>query len=118
MPTVSIIIPTFNRASFLAAAVESATAAASDAEVVLVDDGSTDNTPDVCRLLREIRYVRLPVNQGLSAARNAGIRLSSSEFVAFVDDDDLRLPGSINLQIQALRAAPDAALCYGRVLFA
>jgi len=117
MLTVSIIIPTFNRATFLAAAVESAKVAASDAEVILVDDGSTDNTPEVCRLLRDIRYVRLPANQGLSAARNAGIRLSSSEFVAFVDDDDLRLPGSINLQIQALRAAPNAALCYGRVLF-
>jgi len=118
MPTVSVIIPTFNRSSFLPAAVESAKHAASDFEIIVVDDGSTDNTAGVCDALTGVRYVRLPSNQGLAAARNAGIRASSTEFVAFVDDDDFRLPGSIDLQIRLLKATPDAALCYGRVLLA
>jgi glycosyltransferase involved in cell wall biosynthesis len=118
MVAVSVIIPTFNRSSFLPAAVESAKLAGSNLEIIVIDDGSTDDTAEVCRALAGIRYLRLPQNQGLAAARNAGIRLSSAEYIAFVDDDDRRLPGTIDLQVSALKAAPEAALCYGRVLVA
>jgi glycosyltransferase involved in cell wall biosynthesis len=116
--TTSVIIPTFNRAEFLPTAVESARQAGSNLEIIVIDDGSSDDTAAVCGGLEGIRYLRLPCNQGLAAARNAGIRASAAEFIAFLDDDDLRLPGSIDLQVQALRTAPDAGLCYGRVLVA
>jgi glycosyltransferase involved in cell wall biosynthesis len=116
MPTVSVIIPTYNRAAFLAGAVESARQAGTDLEIIIVDDASTDDTPEVCKELSGIRYIRLPHNQGLAAARNAGVLASSAEFVAFLDDDDLRLPHSIDFQMRALTAAPEAALVYGRVL--
>jgi glycosyltransferase involved in cell wall biosynthesis len=116
MPAVSFIIPTYNRPALLAGAVKSARQAGSDLEIIVVDDASTDDTPEVCKQLSGIRYIRLSHNQGLAAARNAGVLASSAEFVAFLDDDDLRLPHSINLQVRALRAAPEAALVYGRVL--
>src|SRR6185369_16143661 len=116
MPRVSVIIPTHNRAAFLPAAVDSARHAGSDLEVIVVDDDSTDETSEICQTLPEIRYIRLPRNVGLAGARNAGILASSAEFVAFLDDDDIRLPDSLDSQLRALDASPRAAFCYGRVL--
>ena len=118
MTTASVIVPTFNRCDFLPAAIESARQAGSDLEIIVIDDASTDQTAAVCESLDGIRYIRLPSNQGLAAARNAGIRASSAEFVAFLDDDDLRLRDSIDLQIRALKERPEAALCYGPALLA
>jgi glycosyltransferase involved in cell wall biosynthesis len=116
MPTVSIIIPSYNRAALLAETVESARRAGSDLEVIIVDDASTDNTPEVCAKFADVRYLRLSRNRGLAEARNIGVLASSAEFVAFLDDDDLRLPGTIDRQVHLLQATPDAALVYGRVL--
>jgi glycosyltransferase involved in cell wall biosynthesis len=118
MPAVSVILATYNRAGFLPRAIESVRLAGSDPEIIVVDDASTDNTPEVCELLSGIRYLRLSRNEGLAGARNAGIRASSSELVAFLDDDDLRLPGSLDSQVRALEASPEAAFCYGRLLAA
>lgn len=118
MPRVSVIIPTRNRAAFLPRAVQSAKQAGSHIEIIVVDDGSTDGTPGVCRQLSGIRYIRLPQNVGLAGARNAGILASAAEFVAFLDDDDLRLPDSLDSQVRALDASPTAAFCYGQVLIA
>lgn len=117
-PRVSVIIPTCNRAAFLPGAVQSAKQAGSHLEIIVVDDGSTDETPEVCRQLSDIRYIRLPHNVGLARARNAGILASAAEFVAFLDDDDLRLPDSLDSQVRALGASPTAAFCYGKVLIA
>jgi len=102
----------------LPAAVESAKHAGSDVEVIVVDDSSTDNTAEVCGQLSNIRYIRLADNQGLAGARNAGVLASSAEFVTFLDDDDLRLPGSLDCQIRVLNSSPGSAFCYGRVLIA
>jgi glycosyltransferase involved in cell wall biosynthesis len=118
MPRVSVIIPTHDRAELLPRAVESAFAAGKDVEVVVVDDASTDETPVVCRRWPGVRYVRLEQNQGVAAARNIGIDVSSSEYVAFLDDDDERLPGSLDRQADALDAEPAASLAYGQVQFA
>ena len=116
MLRVSVVITTYNRAQLLQRAIESARQAGSDLEVIVVDDCSTDDTPEVCATLRDIRYVRLKANGGLANARNVGIAESSSEFVTFLDDDDLRLPNSLDKQLQALTANHRAAFCYGQAL--
>jgi len=97
-------------------AVESALAAGTDVEVVVVDDASTDETAETCRALKGISYLRLEHNQGVAGARNEGVLSSSGEYIAFLDDDDLRLPGSLDLQLAALRNTPGAALIYGQAL--
>jgi len=117
MALVSIIIPTHNRAPLLARVIESAKGAGADAEVVVVDDASTDETPEVCRAIPDIRYVRLERNVRQAGARNAGIAASSGEYLAFLDDDDLRLPGSLDPQISLLNSEPGLGFVYGRVQF-
>src|SRR5437016_2251924 len=116
MPALSVIIPTYNRADLLPAAIDSVRRAGSNLELIVVDDASTDNQREVCERLSEIRYLRFAENQGLAKARNAGILSSSAEFVAFLDDDDQRLPGSLDLQLDALTNSPDAVFSYGRLL--
>jgi glycosyltransferase involved in cell wall biosynthesis len=118
LPRVSIIIPTFNRAALLSQAVDSALAAGDDVEVIVVDDGSDDDTPRVCASLPDIRYLRLNRNLGTASARNAGILESRAEFVTALGDDDLRLAGSLDAQVRLLDESPQAAFCYGRVLVA
>ncbi len=102
MGKISVVIPTYNRARLLPRAIESAQQAGADLEVIVVDDCSTDDTREVCPGIAGIHYVRLKTNGGLANARNVGIAESSCEFVAFLDDDDLRLPGSLDKQLQAL----------------
>ena len=116
MPDVSIVITTYNRSLMLPHAIESARNAATNAEVIVVDDCSTDNTPDICAQIPDIRYIRLSANRGLAHARNAGIAESTSEFIAFLDDDDLRLPNSIDKQLCAISVDENIALCYGQAL--
>lgn len=116
MPKLSVIIPTHNRAALLPRTVESVWRAGTNLEVIVVDDASSDDTPRVCGQLKGIRYVRLQRQTGAAGARNAGIMESRAEYLAFVDDDDLRLPGSLDVQLTALEAKPHVALVYGRVL--
>ena len=116
MSKVSVVITTYNRAHFLKRAIQSVLEAGSEIEVVVIDDCSTDETPDVCAKLEGIRYVRLTENRGLAHARNVGIGESSSEFVAFLDDDDLRLPDSLDKQLARIVSDDRIALCYGRAL--
>jgi glycosyltransferase involved in cell wall biosynthesis len=116
LPRVSVIIPTFNRASLLPRAVESALAAGRDLEVIVVDDASEDDTRQVCAGMPGIRYVRLERNSGVASARNAGVLESRAPFITALGDDDLRLPGSLDAQVDLLKASPRAAFCYGRVL--
>lgn len=116
MPEVSIIIPTHNRPDLLPRAVASAHAAGTDVEVVVVDDGSKDETATVCQGLEGIKYVRLERNQGVAAARNVGIFSSSARYIAFLDDDDLRLPGSLDFQLEMLAASPEAGFICGAMV--
>ena len=118
MARVSVIIPTHSRPHMLARAVESAWGAGSDVEVVVVDDASTDETREVCRSLEGIRYVRIEQNQGVAGARNVGLLASSADLVALLDDDDLRLPGSLDLQVAALEANTEAGFVCGGMLMA
>jgi hypothetical protein len=118
MPRVSLIIPTFDRPHMLPRCVESARAAGASVEVIVVDDASADATAEVCRRLGGITYVRLAHNQGVAGARNTGLLASTADYVAFLDDDDLRLPGSLDLQLALLEAEPEAAFVAGGVVLA
>jgi len=82
---------------------------------VVVDDGSTDETRSVCASLQDIVYVRLEERHGVGYARAAGIAASKGTYISFLDDDDARLPGSIDRQLEVLEAAPEAALVYGQI---
>jgi hypothetical protein len=118
MPRVSIIIPTHNRPHLISRAVASARVAGKDVEVIVVDDASVDNTAEVCQTLEGIKYLRLERNQGVAGARNVGILASTASYIAFLDDDDLRLPGSLDIQLEALRANPEAGFVCGAMLMA
>ena len=115
-PRVSIIIPTHNRPHLLPRAVESAQRSGVRVEVIVVDDESVDETAEVCSQLAGIRYIRVERRRGVAGARNAGILASQGEYISFLDDDDLRLPGSIDAQLALLEAHPEAGLVYGQML--
>ncbi|HEY8203448.1 MAG TPA: glycosyltransferase family 2 protein [Pyrinomonadaceae bacterium] len=116
MSKTSVIIPTHNRPERLPRAVESARMAGRDVEVIVVDDASTDQTAQVCRSLNGIKYVRVDRNQGVAGARNIGLMHSEAEYVTFLDDDDLRIPGSIDLQIRALSEKTKAGFACGGMI--
>lgn len=118
MTLASVIIPTHARPKMLGRAIESARLAAADVEIIVVDDASTDETASVCKELTGIKYIRLDRNQGVAGARNVGILASSGKYVAFLDDDDLRLPGSIDVQVKALEADPNAGFVCGAMVMA
>ena len=100
---VSVIIPTHCRASMLCEAIDSVIAQnVDDLEVVVVDDGSTDDTSErVCAYGDPVRYLHQE-NQGLSTARNLGLSVAKGEYVALLDDDDWWMPGKLELQVQIL----------------
>ena len=108
MLTISVVIPTYNCQHYIAKAIESAIAQ-EVSEIIVVDDGSTDNTHSVVdeflsrSLQPKLRYVRQP-NRGVCAARNHGIRIAQGELVAFLDADDWFLPNKLAKQ-KALFAA-------------
>ena len=112
-PKVSVIIPTYNRAQWLPAAIESVlTQTFKDFELIVVDDASTDQTPTVLQPLREhITYIRHERNLGPGASRNTGIARSSGPFLAFLDSDDLWLPEKLEAQICFFDANPEAVAC-------
>jgi glycosyltransferase involved in cell wall biosynthesis len=118
MAIVSVIIPTHSRPLLLSRAVESARSAARDVEIIVVDDASTDETAKVCQSLKEINYIRLDRNQGVAGARNVGILASTGTYVAFLDDDDLRLPGSLDIQAAALDENVDVGFVCGAMIMA
>ena len=111
--TVSVIIPCFKQAGFLTDAIESVLAQTHPhLEVIVVDDGSPDDTSDVASRYPGVRCIRQE-NQGLSAARNTGIRESKGEFLVFLDADDRLTPKALESGLQHLRQCPCAAFVGG-----
>jgi hypothetical protein len=116
MTLASIIITTHDRPQLLVRAVESARLARVSVEIVVVDDASGDETRAVCQRLTGIKYVRVDRQQGVAGARNIGLIESSGEYLTFLDDDDLRLAGSLERQVELLEANADAGLVYGQAI--
>ncbi|ASJ02086.1 glycosyl transferase [Thermococcus profundus] len=106
-PAVSVIIPTHNRADLLRRAIDSVLYQTfEDFELLVVDDASTDNTPEVVESIDDgrVRYLRLKKNSGAPVARNTGIKKSRGEFIAFLDDDDEWLPMRLEVQVKKFEA--------------
>ena len=106
-PLVSVIIPVYNGARFLRAALESVFAQTyRPIEVIVVDDGSRDDSGAIAQSFPEVRYLRQE-NQGVAAARNNGIEIARGEFFAFLDQDDLWTPDKLETQVGHLLSHPD-----------
>jgi glycosyltransferase involved in cell wall biosynthesis len=109
MPTVSVIIPTYNRAKLLGRAIQSVLDQTyQDFELFIVDDASTDDTESLVQSFNspKIRYIRHRQNKGISGARNTGIRSAGGDYIALQDSDDEWLPDKLEKQMRALAAAP------------
>lgn len=111
-PLVSVIIPTFNRGWILKEAVDSVLEQDfGDFELIVVDDGSTDNTPDILGAYQKNIIRVRQNNKGVSAARNRGIGLASGQLITFLDSDDLWLPKKLSAQVEFFNSDPDALIC-------
>lgn len=111
-PVVSVVVPAYNAAWCVRKAIDSVLAQTfRDFELIVVDDGSTDDTPGVLASYGSaIRVIRQP-NRGMGGARNAGIRAATGEFIAFLDSDDWWLPQKLERQVALMRSAPHVGFC-------
>jgi len=107
---ISVVVPAFNVEDLISAAIESLLAQTIPLhEIIVVDDGSTDGTPEVVRRYEpRVRYIRQE-NAGPSAARNTGIAAATGEWVAFLDSDDVWLPDKVKAELHVLEESPDLA---------
>jgi len=114
MPWVSIIIPTYNRRDFLREAIRSVLEQSfRDFELIVVDDGSDDGTREMIqREFPGLLTYLYQENQGVSRARNRGLKLAQGEFMAFLDSDDLWLPRKLERQMAFMQSHPKAQICY------
>ena len=118
MARVSVIVPAYNQGRYLGDAIRSALAQTyRDLEVLVVDDGSTDDTRAVTRSFADprVRYIH-QANRGLSAARNTGIREASGEFLTFLDSDDQFLPEKLDLLLAAFDRNPALGFAAGEAV--
>ena len=113
MPTVSVVVPAYNHARYLPEALDSVLAQTlAPQQVVVVDDGSTDATPEVLAAYAGRVTVLRQRNAGVSAARNAGIAHAEGDLVAFLDADDVWLPGKLERQVERFVREPGLGLVH------
>jgi glycosyltransferase involved in cell wall biosynthesis len=119
-PDCAVVIPAFNAAKYLKETLESVLLIREiSTEIILVDDGSTDETQQIVAMMagqRNIRYIR-QANAGVSAARNVGFALTVSDYVCFLDADDCFTPGGLETMYRRITGYPDAVGVYGGVLY-
>jgi glycosyltransferase involved in cell wall biosynthesis len=115
-PQISVIVPVFNGAATLGEAIESIRAQEAQVEIIVVDDGSTDDTAHVIETLTDIVAIRQD-NLGPAAARNSGLVFARAPLVAFLDDDDLWMPHKLRHHLQLFEQHPDAAIILGHTAF-
>lgn len=109
---VSIIIPTYNRGWIIKDAIDSIlTQDFKDFELIIVDDGSTDNTKEILNKYKNNIKIINQTNKGVSAARNTGINASSGDYVAFLDSDDIWLPKKLSTQVDFFNSNKNAMIC-------
>ena len=114
MPLVSVIIPTYNRGWIIKEAVESVLSQTfSDYELIIVDDGSTDNTQEILDCYARLPQIKIITqeNRGVSAARNKGVESGEGKLIAFLDSDDLWLPKKLEHQLDFFQHNPCAQIC-------
>lgn len=114
MPSVSIIIPTYNRAKYLNLTLQSiAQQTYQDFEVIVVDDGTPgDENESICSEFEKVRYFKIKNSGGPASPRNFGIQKASGKYIAFVDDDDLWQPQKLDVQVKILDTNPDFGLVH------
>ena len=112
-PAVSVVVPCYNAAAFLPSTLRSVQAQQGfDLQIIVVDDGSSDGSPDlVARDFPDVTLVR-QANAGVAAARNTGLAHARHDWVAFIDADDLWLPGKLQAQWDLLASHPEAGMAY------
>jgi len=120
-PTVSVVMPTYNRAHLLPPVIESILEQDfEDLELVIVDDGSTDDTAAMVREIQardpRVHYVPLPQNRGVGFARDAGLRYAPGTYIALADSDDLWLPGRLREQVEILEKYTQIDILFGDFL--
>ena len=110
---VSVVVPAYNTGAFLREALDSVLAQTHPAhEILVVDDGSTDDTAAICHSYgHAIRYI-YQHNQGIPAARNAGIRAATGDWIALLDSDDIAFPNRLQRAVEAIQANPDVVVFY------
>ena len=111
-PLISVIMPTYNNGKYIKQAIESIYAQNYDnIEIIVVDDGSTDNTKEILKEYKNIKYFYIR-HKGIPFARNLAIENSNGEYIAFCDSDDYWLPEKINTQIQYFKEHPDCEIVF------
>jgi len=120
VPLVSVIVPCYNAAPFVAETILSVVAQTYQHwEIILIDDGSKDNTIDVIQPFLEDTRIKLHIqeNQGVSATRNRGISLAQGDFIAFLDSDDVWKPEMLHRLLEIFQKYPDVGVCGSLAIF-
>ena len=118
MPLVSVIIPTYQNGQYVSQAIESVLKqTCNDFEIIVVDDGSSDNTPTVLQTFKEKIIIVSQSNRGTPAARNAGIKICQGKYIAFLDADDIWLEDKLEKQLALFEKNPRVGLVYSDIYF-
>ena len=113
MPSVSVVVPTFNRAKLINRALQSVVSQTyRPLDLIVVDDGSTDDTCERVRTEHPHATLLSQSNQGVSAARNRGLSVAQGDWIAFLDSDDTWCESKIERQLQALAKEPQSRICH------
>jgi len=115
MPLVSIIIPVYNSERYVADAIHSAiNQSYKELEIIIVDDGSNDSSPDIIQSINDPRIIRINQrNKGGSAARNRGLEIAKGKFIKFLDADDILLPDAIERQLENSKDLGEGEIAFG-----